>query len=68
MQSLCITDGVCIETLNSTQPLLAVGIGVSWLVHRWKNRPLKVLEAASREAEAGQLHTESASVLKTVYK
>jgi hypothetical protein len=56
------------DTLTCIEPLLAAGIGISWLVQRWKNRPLKIFEAASREAAEGRLHTESVSVLKTLYK
>lgn len=48
--------------------LQCAGAGISWLVQRWKNKPLRIFQHAAEEAAAGRLHTESAAVLKTLYK
>jgi hypothetical protein len=48
--------------------LLPAGMGISWLVQRLKNKPLKLFEQARQEAAEGRLHVESAAVLKKIYR
>jgi hypothetical protein len=48
--------------------LLPAGTGVSWLVQRLKNKPLKLFQQARQEAAEGRLHVESAAVLKKIYR
>lgn len=45
-----------------------VGAAVSWVVHRWKTRPVRLFERARQEAAEGRLHLESAVVLKGIYR
>jgi hypothetical protein len=46
----------------------AAGMGISYLVQRWKDKPMKLFEAARQEAAEGRLHVESVAVLKKIYR
>jgi hypothetical protein len=61
LQGLLLTD-------NIPTFCCCAGMGISWLMQWWKNRPLRVFEAAQVEAAEGRLHTESAAVMKKVYR
>jgi hypothetical protein len=47
---------------------LAAGMGISYLVYRWRNKPTALFEAARKEAAEGRLHVESVAVLKKIYR
>lgn len=48
--------------------LFAAGMGISYLLQRWKDKPIKLFEAARQEAAEGRLHIESVAVLKKIYR
>jgi hypothetical protein len=47
---------------------LPAGMGISWLVQRWKNKPVQLFMKAQQEAAEGRMHIESVAVLKSIYR
>lgn len=47
---------------------MCLGAGISWLVQRWKSKPIALFEKAREEAAEGRMHLESIAVLKGIYK
>lgn len=44
------------------------GMGINWLVHRWKCKPIAFFEKALQESAEGSIHLESITVLKSIYR